>query len=49
MKKPVRPAHHQRPKIKAIKNDKFSDFQKLILPLLAISLLFAIATGNIIT
>lgn len=39
--------HHRRLKAKAIKKDKFSELHKLMLPLLVVSLLYAVVSGSL--
>lgn len=48
MKKTYRSVSQKRhPKVKVIKNDKISELQKLILPLLVISLVYAIVASSL--
>lgn len=47
MRKTYPTQQNRRLKVKTIKKDKFSEFQKLILPLLVISLLYAFVAGNL--
>jgi len=39
--------NHRRLKARVIKKDKFSEIQKLMLPLLVVSLLYAIVSGSL--
>lgn len=49
MKKNYLNSQHRRLKTRAIKKDKFSELQKLMLPLLVVSLLYAIIAGSLTT
>ncbi|MCW8956268.1 MAG: hypothetical protein OQL09_05245 [Gammaproteobacteria bacterium] len=42
-------SQNRRLKVKTIKRDKFSDFHKLMLPLILVSLLYAIVAGGLTT
>ena len=39
--------HHRRLKAKTINKDKFSELHKLMLPLLVVSLLYAMVSGSL--